>query len=147
MKRLAAGVLSFGFVLGGCGSASNPATVALPFGAHAADRASPLRGSPIRHVVVIVQENRSVDDLFHRFPGANTVDHGLDSRGKMVPLEAEPLDSSFDVLHTHGAFEVEYDDGKIDGFDKVYVQGNGHSGEGKFFAYAYVPQDQVVPYW
>ncbi len=50
-----------------------PAPVS-PSGVHSA-----FGGGEITHVVVIVQENRSVDDLFNGFPGANTVRSGLNS--------------------------------------------------------------------
>jgi phospholipase C len=33
--------------------------------------------TPIRHVVVVVMENRSVDNLFQKFPGADTSGSGL----------------------------------------------------------------------
>jgi len=34
----------------------------------------------IRHVIVIVQENRSFDNVFHGFPGADTVGSGRKAR-------------------------------------------------------------------
>ena len=39
----------------------------------------------IDHIVVIVQENRTFDNLFHGFPGANYATKGRTSSGKMVP--------------------------------------------------------------
>ena len=36
--------------------------------------------SNIQHVVIIVQENRSVDNLFHGLPGADTANYGYISR-------------------------------------------------------------------
>jgi len=40
----------------------------------------------IQHVVIIVQENRSFDDLFQGYPGANTQSYGYDSSGNKVVL-------------------------------------------------------------
>ena len=98
--------------------------------------------------MVIIQENRSVDNLFNGFPGANTVSSGLDSHGKQVTLKAQDLDSEWDVDHTHHAFSTEYDGGKLDGFDEVRVQNlAGRRYPGKDFAYAYVPQSETTPYW
>ena len=39
--------------------------------------ASPIPGSPIQHIVVIMQENRSFDNLFNGYPGADTVQGGM----------------------------------------------------------------------
>ena len=39
--------------------------------------------SHIKHIVVVIQENRSVDNLFHGFPGADTADYGLDHDGRV----------------------------------------------------------------
>src|ERR1700744_760493 len=38
---------------------------------------SPIPGSPIQHIVVIMQENRSFDNLFNGFAGADTVQSGM----------------------------------------------------------------------
>jgi len=98
--------------------------------------------------VVIIQENRSVDNLFNGFTGANTVSSGLDSHGRQITLKPQDLDSEWDVDHTHHAFSTEYDGGKLDGFDEVRVQNaGGQKYPGKDFAYAYVPQSETTPYW
>ena len=38
----------------------------------------------ITHIVYIVQENRSFDNLFQGYPGADTVSSGKDSRGRTI---------------------------------------------------------------
>ena len=38
---------------------------------------APAPPGPIQHVVVIMQENRSFDNLFHGFPGADTAQTGM----------------------------------------------------------------------
>src|SRR5579872_7019943 len=43
--------------------------------------ATPTPISKIQHVVIIVQENRSTDNLFHGLPGADTASSGLNSSG------------------------------------------------------------------
>ena len=45
----------------------------------------------ISHVVYIVQENRSFDDLFQGYPGADTVSSGKNSHGKRIRLQAISL--------------------------------------------------------
>src|ERR1700722_12941082 len=69
------------------------------------------------HVVVIVEDNRTVDNLFNGFPGADTVRAGLDSHGQMQQLRPVPLDAPFDVDHAYGGFLVEYDGGKKGGWE------------------------------
>jgi phospholipase C len=80
----------------------------------------PPPANPIQHVVVVVMENRTVDNLFHTLPGVDTVDFGLNSAGEKVTLEAMPLASSYDPDHSHAAsFVTEYNAGSLNGFDKV----------------------------
>lgn len=98
--------------------------------------------SRIKHVVIIIQENRSVDNLFNGFPGADTVRVGRSHEG---PVALQPVDLSDpeDPDHQHRAWVVEYDDGNMDGFDREVVSPATRSN----FAYAYVPSDEVRPYW
>jgi phospholipase C len=95
--------------------------------------------TPIKHVVVIMQENRTVDNFFHDFPGADTVDSGL-SYGKVVPLSPVPLASPTGLDHSHISWWNAWDDGKMDGF--AYPQKDP-----PLFAYSYVPQSDIQPYW
>src|SRR5579862_3386281 len=82
--------------------------------AHAYTLQSP---NPIKHVVILVMENRSVDNLFNGFPGANTQSWGLDSHGNTITLQQVSLKTKYDLVHSHAAFGIEYDNGKMDGFD------------------------------
>ena len=132
---------------------SGQATNALPGSVEQSvrHRSTHMRASgtyPISHIVIVVQENRSFDNLFQGFPGANTAASGLDSNGNTIPLVATPLNSAWDVLHTHPSFQLEYDNGRMDGFNLAHVQKfGGEQYTGQDFAYAYVPQNQVQPYW
>ena len=101
-----------------------------------------LEREKIKHVVIIVQENRSVDNFFNGFPGADTVDSGM-SHGGEVKLHPVDLNSPADVDHQHRAFVNEYDDGKMDGWDRVRTLPRQDAD----FPYAYVPHDQIQPYW
>ncbi len=49
--------------------------------------ARPGSASPIRHVIFIVQENRSFNNLFMGYPGAKTQNYGYDSNGKKIVLQ------------------------------------------------------------
>jgi phospholipase C len=95
--------------------------------------------------VIIVQENRSVDNLFNGLPGANTVLTGQSSNGTNITLQPVNLVEGYDPNHSHAFWETEYNGGAMNGFNREVVD-NG-KGEPKDFAYAYVPQSQVQPYW
>jgi phospholipase C len=78
-----------------------------------------------RHVVFVVQENRSTDNLFGSNPkfekGVDIATSGLNSAGQTIPLVAVPLAGCYDLEHTHGAWVKMYDGGKMDGADKIPV--------------------------
>ena len=111
----------------------------------------------ITHVVIIMQENRSVDNLFQGYPGADTQPYGLTSKGQKVTLAPIDLSIPWDVYHTSQSF-FSACDGKgsipgtacrMDGFDKELVT-CGHGPPPCPNAdpqYAYVPQSEVQPYW
>ncbi|MBV9718303.1 MAG: hypothetical protein JOZ77_03230 [Candidatus Eremiobacteraeota bacterium] len=102
-----------------------------------------LGSSPITHVIVLVQENRTFDNLFHGYPGANYATKGLTSSGKTVPLKPGHLEEYYDLGHTHADFETEYDNGKGDGFDQVPTSPPSY----KYAPYQYVVHSEVRPYF
>lgn len=73
----------------------------------------------IQHVVIIFQENRTPDNLFHGLPNADIANSGLNSKGEIVPLTPTSLDVAYDLDHSHAGFINMYDGGKMDGADKV----------------------------
>jgi phospholipase C len=105
--------------------------------------------SKIQHVVIIFQENRSVDNLFNGLRGADTVRSGKNSQGKTVVLRPGPLAGNYDLGHTHGSFEVEYANGELDGFnrDNSTCKRSKTCPPTSVRAYAYVPQSEVKPYF
>jgi len=96
----------------------------------------------IKHVVIVIQENRSVDNLFNGFPGADTVQIG---ERRIGPVNLMPVDLAYpaDVDHQHRAWLTEYDRGRMDGFADVATSPKQRDE----FPYAYVPESQVEPYW
>ncbi|MBV9439400.1 MAG: hypothetical protein JOZ24_05365, partial [Candidatus Eremiobacteraeota bacterium] len=98
--------------------------------------------SAITHVVVIVQENRTVDNLFNGFPGADTVTTGRTHTGASVALVPTSLAFPADIDHSHRHFVTQYAGGAMNGFDL-----GGPAGQPATFAYAYVPQSETGPYW
>jgi phospholipase C len=105
--------------------------------------------SKIDHVVIIFQENRSVDNLFNRLRGADTVRSGLTSKGKSVPLRPILLTAPYDISHEHSAFEIEDANGKIDGFNNVLTSCEQRAAcpPPADRAYGYVPPSEVEPYY
>lgn len=83
----------------------------------------------IEHIVVIFQENRTPDNLFHDSVlisrGADIASSGVNSSGQTIPLI--PIDlgttgsdpQNYDLGHEHKAFVSMYDGGKMDGADLV----------------------------
>ncbi|MBV8149094.1 MAG: hypothetical protein JO092_08390 [Candidatus Eremiobacteraeota bacterium] len=102
----------------------------------------------VQNIIVIVMENRTVDNLFNGLPGADTVQSGLDSNGNTVALQPVSLTAPYDLDHRHSAFLTEYDSGKMDGFDKEkpYYRTPSPS-PSPDAAYGYVPQSEVQPYF
>ncbi len=75
--------------------------------------------SKIHHVVIIVQENRTTNNLFNGLPGADTVRTGKNSEGNQVTLRPELLTAPYDVGHTHRSFNTEFSSGQLNGFNRV----------------------------
>jgi phospholipase C len=112
----------------------------------------------IKHVVIIVQENRSFNNLFYGFPGADTVAYGYDSSGKKIELSPVGLETKWDLDHSSYSFFADCNgtgkypgtDCRMNGFDKEawYC---GHSGEPRcpdaLPPYSYVPHDETKPYF
>jgi phospholipase C len=97
----------------------------------------------IKHVVIIVQENRSFDNLFQGFRGADTVASGKASDGSTIPLQPVSLAHGIDPNHGFAEFTASLDGGKMDGFDQVV----GFPRTEKNMTYAYVPRAEVQPYF
>jgi phospholipase C len=146
----AGGVLAMAALLAasGCGKNVTPPASVGNFTTPPSIPNAPLGTNAIAHVVVIVQENRSFDNLFHGFPGADTVSSGKASFGN-VQLTPVSLATLFDIEHLHQTFESEYDDGRMDGFNRAGIVEPPHQNppNGDQFPYAFVPASQVVPYW
>jgi len=73
--------------------------------------------TPIKHVIVIVMENRSFDNVFRGFPGADSASYGREHTGKTIELKAAPYEGNCDPDHSHEAWVKEYNGGRMNGFD------------------------------
>ena len=97
--------------------------------------------TPIQHIVIIFQENRTPDNLFQGLPGADIADTAVDSAGETVPLHETSLKVPWDLGHGHGSFLRDYDNGKMDGFDR------GFKPQYHLRPFAYAPRAEVQPYY
>jgi phospholipase C len=100
-------------------------------------------GLYIKHIVILVQENRSFDDFFATFPGADGATTGVTHTGKVVPLKERPL-VGLDINHTYKTYLTDWDNGKMDGFDLSKIDGNNPAG---LYPYQYVDPSQIQEYW
>ncbi len=109
----------------------------------------------ISHVVIVIQENRSFDYLFHGYPGADTASSGQTHDGKTIPLTPIPLESTHDIDHQVADFLESYNNGRMNGFDLEGGATGPGSGSGlhtrnvtvTYPAYGFVPRSEVQPYW
>ncbi len=109
----------------------------------------------LAHVVIVVQENRSFDNLFALFPGANGATRGkikVKVGSKYVDrwqtLHPHALVITTDIQHCHQAYLTAYDGGKMDSFDYeefgVCPHGTKYTGT---FVYQYAKPADIQPYW
>ena len=100
----------------------------------------------IQHIIIIVQENRTPDNLFQGLPGADIASSGTNSKGKSVALVPRKLADRYDVDHSHAGFLTEYAGGKMNGWDLAKTTCFAPSCAAKT-AFAYVPRKDVKPYF
>ncbi|MGZ3406610.1 MAG: alkaline phosphatase family protein, partial [Polyangia bacterium] len=72
---------------------------------------------PIEHIIVVVKENHTFDNYFGSFPGAEGTTTCKKSDGSTFPCPHAPNFTSHDLSHAHSAGLVDYNNGKMDGWD------------------------------
>lgn len=128
--------------------------------------------SPIQHVVIMIQENRSFDNFFATFPGANGTTYGCMEPGSssgsarrryarrpapgsytcpqgdtVEPLKDGGL-ATDSLGHEYFSYKKEYDDGLMDGFNQVSrALRKGVRVPAGTYAYRYVDPKFIKPYW
>ncbi len=150
-------------LIAGCRGAGAIGSSPIPFGVAHREAAAidPLHRSPldkIKHVVIIIQENRTLNNLFNGYHGAKTTKFGHISSGEKIELQPVTIATKWDLQHNAKAFFVSCNGtGKIPG---TGCRMNGFNNEtwtcrqigrpkcqDKYPPYSYVPQDQVQPYF
>jgi phospholipase C len=152
-------ILAAACVVSGCSERSTaldlgPSTSALRASA-ASNASGAVEGrarSPIKHVVFVVQENRSFNNLFMGYPGATTAKYGYDRYGHKIALQPISLTAQWDIDHSFAAFVTACDgQGKLPGTDCKMDGWNGETLDGinppKNAPYGYVPRNEIKPYW
>ena len=73
----------------------------------------------IKHIVFIVKENRTFDNYFGTFPGADGATSGQISTGEVIPLRHAPDMTPRDIDHSYQAAVEAIDGGAMDRFDLI----------------------------
>jgi len=96
----------------------------------------------IEHIVFLIKENRSFDNYFGQFPGANGATTGITSTGQIIPLRHTP-DQVVDIAHEWVSALTAIDGGKMDQFDLIpFGDMNG-----QYLAYSQLTQFDIPNYW
>ncbi|MGB8520787.1 MAG: alkaline phosphatase family protein [Candidatus Tumulicola sp.] len=125
----------------GCSSPDSTPIGAIAQQRHVAAPVSPDAGAAgkIKHVIIIVQENRSFVNLFAGFPGADAPTYGYTHDGTKVDLTAITF-KGIGLNHGFNTSMTDWDNGKMDGFDKS-------SPSAPLYPYSYLKRNVVQPYW
>jgi len=113
----------------------DPITAPLPA---AVDASSFTTRTPIKHVVFLILENRSFDNVFGTYPGANGATMA-DDHGVMRPLTHAPLQRAHDLPHCYNCNVASIDGGLMDGFNQTDAADE--------FAFTQFHKADVSAYW
>lgn len=128
---------------------------------------SPAPPGSLQHIVVLLQENRSFDNLFAGYPGADTTLVGKCKPAKAAPwcsgnhmirLRSVQLESTgtpnqgTDIDHSHNGFGIECDANAahvcaMDGFNLIRYGESGNGPVAKKYPYAFVDRSETKAYW
>jgi phospholipase C len=130
-------------MIAGCGGTSSGLPTATSGGNPAPAVMRAAAAGPIRHVILIVQEHRSFDNLFAGYPGADSALFGLDSKGRKVQLKRVTFQHALPPAaapDTFVSFVTAWNDGRMNGFDRL-------NPSDATYPYSYIAREQTKPYW
>ncbi|MBV9282133.1 MAG: hypothetical protein JOZ41_18795 [Chloroflexi bacterium] len=107
------------------------------------DRFAPKSISPIKHVIIIVRENHSFDNLFGTFPGADGTTLARVSSGRVIHLLRTPDHTLLDIGHAGDSAAVAVNGGRMDGFNLL----SGAIQDGKDIADSQYLEADIPAYW
>jgi len=148
MKSNSIKMIVLAFVGGGC--------CALVTGCSSAgsqmDKAKTVQSRPldpnlalIEHIVFIVKENRTFDNYFGTFPGADGATSGTISTGEVIPLGHTPDRTPNDIDHSFNGAVRAIDGGAMDKFNTL--TGCGSYSGGNFLCMSQLTQDDIPNYF
>jgi phospholipase C len=99
---------------------------------------------PIQHIIIIIKENRSFDNMFGLYPGANGTQYAMEGT-KRVRMSITPDELWLDLGHGWQSARNAIDHGKMDGFytEKPNRQGPHHLD----MADTELDQSRIPDYW
>src|SRR5690348_11475485 len=139
------GALRFGAILYFCGIV----TLNLTFtgcGATSSSNPSPpaVTGiNQIQHIVFIVKENRTFDNYFGTFPGADGATSGTISTGQTIHLRQAPDVLPRDISHSFQSAVLAIDGGAMDKFDLI----PGGNQNGDYLAFSQYTETDIPNYF
>jgi phospholipase C len=145
---LVAALVAVGLLVAACTTSGADPGPTPPTPSNADPTTSPLPGQvdaaafqtrwPIKHVVFLIKENRSFDNMFGRFPGANGATVGND-RGVMRPLTRAEDQRAHDLTHCYNCAVAAVNGGAMDGFNQSEPDDE--------WAFTQFRPDQMPNYW
>jgi phospholipase C len=122
-------------VISGCGGASD--TPSAPTGPLPPAK----KGKHFTHIVIMIQENRTFDNLFATFPGADGTRVGKTHNGTLR-LRSADLASAVSPNNGYYYWLRDYNNGKMNHFDLTPIGETPGT-----YVYEYVDPAQIKPYW
>ena len=149
--------LAFALValVAGCGRSFAPASTSL-----LSARGGDWVHTPIKHVVLVIQENRTFNDFFATYPGADGTTVGKAepssacgiNQEKTIDLKESGLITKLhgvphDLDHEYAGYDTARDGGAMDGFDSIHFGNSKAAPPECTYPYQYTDPDQIKPYW
>lgn len=110
-------------------------------------------GRKFQHIVILVQENRTPDNLFGSNPtfkpGVDLASFGIGLNGETIPLTPLPWVDCYDLPHAHASFLKDYNGGQMNGWDRNKVNPKPGCNPGLHPAYHYADNShgEIQPYF
>ncbi|MDQ2743564.1 MAG: hypothetical protein M3Z66_14905 [Chloroflexota bacterium] len=99
---------------------------------------TPHSSPAIKHIVIVLRENHTYDNLFGRFPGGDGTTVGRTIAGKLVALGHTPQLIARNPGHTGNSADTALADGQLNGFSKLQ---NAVQGDDRISLSQYLPSD------
>jgi phospholipase C len=97
----------------------------------------------IKHIVFLVKENRTFDNYFGTFPGADGATSGTISTGQTIHLRQAPDVLPRDISHSFQSAALAIDGGAMDKFDLI----PGGNQNGDYLAYSQYTETDIPNYF